>query len=132
MTMKISDIETLLGSEAKDLLTHVSKTIPKEQLTLPGPDFVDRVFAQSDRPVPVLRNLQGLFDHGRLGGTGYLCPLIRALSTLVDQLLRRTRSILTRITSSNWRLRAAATAWLLRWAFWVLWLVNMPTRSPSS
>lgn len=75
MTLTIKDIETLLGSETDDLLTYVSKTVPKEQLHLPGPDFVDRVFAQSDRPVPVLRNLQQLFDHGRLGGTGYLSIL---------------------------------------------------------
>lgn len=73
--MKLEDIEALLGSEAEDLLTYISKTVPKEQLHLPGPDFVDRVFAQSDRPVPVLRNLQQLFDHGRLGGTGYLSIL---------------------------------------------------------
>lgn len=75
MTMKIKDIEALLGSEAEDLLTHVSKTVPKEQLHLPGPDFVDRVFAPSDRSVPVLRSLQQLFDQGRLGGTGYLSIL---------------------------------------------------------
>ena len=75
MTLSIQDIESLLGSEAEDLLTHVSETVPKAQLHLPGPDFVDRIFAQSDRPVPVLRNLQQLFDHGRLGGTGYLSIL---------------------------------------------------------
>jgi len=75
MTMRTEDIETLLGPEAENLLTHISKTVPKEQLHLPGPDFVDRVFAESDRPVPVLRNLQQLFDHGRLGGTGYLSIL---------------------------------------------------------
>jgi class I fructose-bisphosphate aldolase len=73
--MKIDKIEALLGDEAQDLLTHVSKTVPKEQLHLPGPDFVDRVFAKSDRPIPVLRNLQQLFDHGRLGGSGYLSIL---------------------------------------------------------
>ena len=75
MTLTIQDIQALLGSETEDLLKHVSKTVPKEQLHLPGPDFVDRVFAHSDRPVPVLRNLQQLFDHGRLGGTGYLSIL---------------------------------------------------------
>ena len=73
--MKLAQIEALLGDEAQDLLTHVSKTVPKEQLHLPGPDFVDRVFAESDRTIPVLRNLQQLFDHGRLGGTGYLSIL---------------------------------------------------------
>lgn len=75
MALNIKDIEELLGSEAEDLLSHVSETVPKEQLHLPGPDFVDRVFAHSDRTVPVLRNLQQLFDHGRLGGTGYLSIL---------------------------------------------------------
>ena len=73
--MNINDIETLLGAEAEDLLTHVSRTIPKEQLKLPGPDFVDRIFGPSDRSIPVLRSLQQLFDHGRLGGSGYLSIL---------------------------------------------------------
>lgn len=75
MAMKIDQIEELLGSDAEMLLNHVSKTVSKEQLHLPGPDFVDRVFAHSDRSIPVLRSLQQLFDHGRLGGTGYLSIL---------------------------------------------------------
>lgn len=57
------------------LLTHQCKTIPKNLLHLPGPDFIDRVFSHSDRPIPVLRSLSTLFDHGRLGKTGYLCIL---------------------------------------------------------
>jgi class I fructose-bisphosphate aldolase len=65
------DIQKLLGSDAESLLTHESKGIPKDDLTLPGPDFVDRVFATSDRTPQVLRSLQSLYDHGRLGGTGY-------------------------------------------------------------
>ncbi len=65
----------LLGSEADSLLNHTCKTIDKSLLHLPGPDFVDRVVAGSDRPIPVLRNLQAIFDHGRLGGTGYLSIL---------------------------------------------------------
>ncbi len=69
------NIEKLLGAEAKPLLTHKCKTIPKESLHLPGPDFVDRVFALSDRPTPVLKSLQTLYDHGRLGGTGYVSIL---------------------------------------------------------
>ena len=69
------DIRELLGDEADSLLGHSSKTIEKEQLHLPGPDFVERIFIDSDRPPAVLRNLQGLFDHGRLGGTGYLSIL---------------------------------------------------------
>jgi class I fructose-bisphosphate aldolase len=69
------DIEAMLGADADKLLSHVCKGIPKETLHLPGPDFVDRVFALSDRPTPVLRSLQQLFGHGRLAGTGYLSIL---------------------------------------------------------
>ncbi len=75
MTLKINDIEKLLGEDAQDLLTHVCKTVTKEQLQLPGPDYIDRVLVHSDRSVTVLRNLQHLFDQGRLGGTGYLSIL---------------------------------------------------------
>jgi class I fructose-bisphosphate aldolase len=73
--MGIDEIAGLLGDEAESLLTHESETVPKEQLHLPGPDFIDRVYALTDRPTPVLRNLQMLFDHGRLGGTGHLSIL---------------------------------------------------------
>jgi len=65
----------LLGDEAEGLLGHQCKTVSKESLHLPGPDFVDRVFAPTDRSIPVLRNLQTLFNHGRLAGTGYLSIL---------------------------------------------------------
>jgi class I fructose-bisphosphate aldolase len=68
----MSDIAKILGDEADDLLGHSCKGIPKEDLHVPGPDFIDRVFVESDRPVPVLRNLGLLYRHGRLGGTGYL------------------------------------------------------------
>lgn len=71
----MTNIEELLGTEAKSLLEHHCKTIPKETLYLPGPDFVDRTFALSDRKPAVLRSLQQLFDHGRLAGTGYLSIL---------------------------------------------------------
>ncbi len=69
------NIRETLGDEADSLLGHECKTIERDHLSLPGPDFVDRVLVQSDRPVPVLRNLQQMFDHGRLGGTGYLSIL---------------------------------------------------------
>jgi class I fructose-bisphosphate aldolase len=69
------DLQELLGTEAKDLLEHKCKGIPKELLHIPGPDFVDRIVALSDRPTPVLRNLQTVFDHGRLAHTGYLSIL---------------------------------------------------------
>jgi class I fructose-bisphosphate aldolase len=71
----IARIEELLGDDADRLLRHRCETIDQSLLHLPGPDFVDRVVAQSDRSNQVLRNLQLLFDHGRLGGTGYLSIL---------------------------------------------------------
>ena len=72
---ELSRIEEMLGSEARTLLDHKSETILKDQLNLPGPDFIDRVWAQSDRSPQVLRSLQTLFSHGRLSGTGYLSIL---------------------------------------------------------
>jgi class I fructose-bisphosphate aldolase len=74
-TLTAGRIQSLLGDEAEYLLGHQCQTISKDMLHLPGPDFVDRIFAPSDRPVAVLRSLQQLFDHGRLGGTGYLSIL---------------------------------------------------------
>ncbi len=71
----IGAIERLLGNEAEALLTYRAKGIPAEHLHLPGPDFVDRVFAPSDRSPQVLRSLQQLFNHGRLAGTGYMSIL---------------------------------------------------------
>jgi len=71
----IKEIENILGDEAESLLTYQSKTIPKESLHLPGPDFIDRVWIVSDRSPVVLRNLGAMFGHGRLAGTGYLSIL---------------------------------------------------------
>lgn len=68
-------IEQILGDDAESLLGHTCQTIPAERLTLPGSDWVDRVMVGSDRPAPVLRSLQSLFDNGRLGGTGYVSIL---------------------------------------------------------
>jgi class I fructose-bisphosphate aldolase len=70
-----SRLEELLGDEAESLLQHRSTTIDASLLHLPGPDFVDRIFRDTDRSSSVLRNLQWLFDHGRLGGTGYVSIL---------------------------------------------------------
>ena len=69
------DIQTLLGDEAESLLTHESKGIPRDELVLPGPDYIDRVFSLTERSPQVLRNLQSLYDHGRLAGTGYVSIL---------------------------------------------------------
>ena len=65
----------LLGEKADDLLNYVCQGIPKESVHVPGPDFIDRIWQQSDRNPQVLRSLQSMYDHGRLAGTGYLSIL---------------------------------------------------------
>lgn len=69
------NINDLLGKDADFLLKHQSNTISKEHLHMPGPDFVDRIFAQTNRNTQVLRSLQILYGTGRLGGTGYVSIL---------------------------------------------------------
>src|SRR5690606_38213723 len=71
----VVDIQALLGDEAESLLGHESKGIPRDDLNLPGADYIDRVFSQTDRSPQVARNLQSLFAHGRLAGTGYVSIL---------------------------------------------------------
>ena len=71
----LNKIAEILGQDAKGLLEHKCNTIPKEMLNLPGPDFIDRVWKDSDRTTNVLRNLQAIFNHGRLSGNGYLSIL---------------------------------------------------------
>lgn len=71
----MTNVEQLLGSEAEHLLNYRCSGIPRESLHLPGPDYVDRVVAMKDRRVGVLRSLQSLYDHGRLGGSGYISIL---------------------------------------------------------
>ena len=69
------DLEKLLGDEADSLLNHTAKAFPAENLLLPGPDHLDRIFIDSDRPSTVLRNLGTVYNKGRLAGTGYLSIL---------------------------------------------------------
>jgi class I fructose-bisphosphate aldolase len=68
-------ILNLLGDEAEGLLTHTCTGVPKEMIHVPGPDYVDRLMAPTDRPAAVLRNMQTILDHGRLAGTGYVSIL---------------------------------------------------------
>src|SRR5580693_5737986 len=70
-----TDLQALLGADADSLLGYTAKAFPAEHLTLPGPDYLNEVFVNSDRNPTVLRNLGTLFNHGRLGGTGYVSIL---------------------------------------------------------
>src|SRR3981189_2883744 len=74
-TASLGQIETYLGAKAESLLGFKSPKIAKERLHLPGPDFVDRIYAATDRNIRVLTNLQRMFGHGRFRGTGYLSIL---------------------------------------------------------
>src|SRR5437764_6706182 len=74
-TVSLGKIETYLGAKTDSLLGFKSPKISKEKLNLPGPDFIDRIYAATDRNLRVLTNLQRLFGHGRLSGTGYLSIL---------------------------------------------------------
>jgi class I fructose-bisphosphate aldolase len=74
-TMSVDKISKLLGNKADDLLGHECRTIDKSALHLPGPDFIDRCFKDTNRTPQVLRNLSALYNNGRLGGTGYLSIL---------------------------------------------------------
>ena len=71
-TYTVDRIAEALGNEADYYLNHTSATIDKSSLYLPGPDFVDNVYTQTDRSPQVLRSLGQMFNHGRLAGTGYL------------------------------------------------------------
>ena len=73
--MSFETIQELLGDDSASLLGHTCTGIPKSRLALPGPDFVERVWLDSDRSPSVLGSIQRIFDHGRLGGTGYVSIL---------------------------------------------------------
>ncbi|MEO8447440.1 MAG: fructose-bisphosphate aldolase, partial [bacterium] len=71
----LEKIKETLGKENESLLTYEAKAIPKETIHLPGKDFIDRVWKDTDRTPNVLRNMQTIYNHGRLGGTGYVSIL---------------------------------------------------------
>ena len=73
--LTIKQIEEMLGNESKELLEYQCKNIPKSSLHLPGPGWVDRTFVAMDRPIPVLRSIEAIMNHGRLAGTGYISIL---------------------------------------------------------
>ncbi len=71
----IDDIRNYLGKEADSLLNHECKTLSREYFHLPGKDVIEKVFIPSDRNVRTLQSLASIYNHGRLGGTGYLSIL---------------------------------------------------------
>ena len=129
-----TDYEKLLGDDAHDLLSYQCKGITADELTLPGPDYVDRVLLASDRPIPVVRNLASVYAHGRLGGTGYLSilPVDQGIEHSAGATSPRTRPTSIRPTSSSWLWRGGRRPLPPPWADWGSWPAATPTRSPSS
>ena len=106
------DLQSLLGDDADDLLAHTCKGVPRDQLTLPGADFLDRVITATDRSPQVLRGLGSLYGHGRLAGTGYvsILPVDQGIEHSGGGVVRAQSGVLrSRPTSSSWRSRAGAT-----------------------
>lgn len=107
----MTDIAQLLGKDADSLLQHRCMTIPSDQLYLPGHDYVDRVMVDNNRPPAVLRNMQTLYNTGRLGER-VTCPFYRSIRGWNTRQVRRLppiRSILTRKISLNWRSKPDVT-----------------------
>ncbi len=107
------DTAALLGDEASSLLDHKATAFPKEWLTLPGPNYLQDVFTQTDRSPTVLRNLGALYNHGRLAGTGYLSilPVDRELSTQRPRASRRILSTSIQLESVTLPSQRTATPW---------------------
>ncbi len=133
--MDYSTIQGLLAGEAENLLGFNSPKVSKERLHLPGPDFVDRIFYASDRTPQVLRSLQAMFDHGRLGGTGYLSilPVDQGIEHSAGASFAPNPDLLRpgehRQAGDRGR---AATPSPPRWGCWASWRASTPTGSRSS
>ena len=113
-----SSLESMLGAEAEDLLSFKAK-VSKDMLHLPGPDFVDRIFAITDRPPQVLRSLQQLYSFGRLANTGYLSilPVDQGIEHSAGASFAPIQFISMARTSSSWRLKQAVTLLPPLWEF---------------
>ena len=127
----IDQIQKVLGDELKGLLDHRCVGIPKELLHVPGPDFVDREVAPTDRPPAVMRNMQLIFNTGRLAGTGYMSilPVDQGINIRARPRSVPTRFSWTRKISSNSQSKAAATPARPPWACSVPFAANTRTRS---
>ena len=96
MALTVSSLQDYLGKDADALLSYTAKGFKKEQLHLPGPDFVDRILVGSDRKPAVLRNFQQILNTGRLAGTGYvsILPVDQGIEHSASAVLPPTRFIL--------------------------------------
>lgn len=116
----MTDIAQLLGKDADNLLQHRCMTIPSDQLYLPGHDYVDRVMIDNNRPPAVLRNMQTLYNTGRLAGTGYLSilPVDRGVEHSAGASFAANPLYFDPKTLLNWRSKRAVTVWRQLTACW--------------
>lgn len=130
----MTDIAQLLGKDADSLLQHRCMTIPADQLYLPGHDYVDRVMVDNNRPPAVLRNMQTLYNTGRLGGTGYLSilPVDQGVEHSAGASFAANPLYFDPKTLSSWRLKRAVTVWHRRMACWPQFPAAMLTAFRSS
>ncbi len=116
----MTDIAQLLGKDADNLLQHRCMTIPSDQLYLPGHDYVDRVMIDNNRPPAVLRNMQTLYNTGRLAGTGYLSilPVDQGVEHSAGASFAANPLYFDPKTLLNWRSKRAVTVWRQLTACW--------------
>ena len=109
--MSINNIVSLLGDKADYLLNHESKTISKSAIHVPGGDFVDRIWVNSDRNPQVLRNIQAMYNTGRLAGTGYLSilPVDQGIEHSAGASFAKNPTLKILL---NWLLKAVVMQWL--------------------
>ncbi len=116
----MTDIAQLLGKDADSLLQHRCMTIPSDQLYLPGKDYVDRVMIDNNRPPAVLRNMQTLYNTGRLAGTGYLSilPVDQGVEHSAGASFAANPRYFDPKNIVELAIEAAVTAWPLPTAYW--------------
>lgn len=117
----MTDIAQLLGKDADSLLQHRCMTIPSDQLYLPGHDYVDRVMVDNNRPPAVLRNMQTLYNTGRLGKTGYLSilPVDQGVEHSAGASFAANPLYFDPKTLSNWRSKPDVTVWPRPMVYWL-------------
>ena len=129
----IDKIQAYLGDDADGLLNYEAK-VSKHLLHLPGPDFVERVFTVSDRPIPVLNNLQRLYGSGRLASTGYvsILPIDQGIEHSGGASFAPNPMYFDPENIVKLAMKAAATRSPRHWACWAASRPGSPGRSPSS
>src|SRR5688572_13289664 len=133
MTTEFKAIQTYLGDKASYFLEHQSKTVSKERLHLPSPDFVSREFGGSDRSPQVLRSLQSLYGHGRLAGSGYLSilPVDQGIEHSAGASFAKNPDYFDPENIVKLAIEGGCNAVCSTTACSAAWRASTPTRSPS-